>query len=170
MLRLPRYSFALLALGVIIGGILGGKRLAFAFGGVGAIIGYLIWLRARLLLIRAGKPFHIGSFVNVLVCTCVAVGLGIVGVTGDGFVTNGQFWTLEFSASAIAVWLHWKAAKQAGTTRLLPTTSEFGQEFKNTIVGSIKEPGEVAMEALFETIRDARRSHKHGTGDRPSHP
>lgn len=159
MLRIPTYSLALLAIGIVIGAIAGSERLAYALGGAGSLIGYVIWMRARVKAIQAGMAFHLGSVVATILCTVVAIGVGVVGLGGNDAMANNEFWLVTLPASAFAVWLQWRTAQQSRTTRLLPTAGEVGREVLRTVFA--EEAGPAALGAIVEIGADAAKKAKH---------
>jgi hypothetical protein len=140
---------------MLIGGILGGEQMAVHLAGIGCLAGYPIWLRARLRALRDGKPFHLGSVVNVIVCTIIAIGFGLASAFSD-FLSNGPFVGMTLAVTAAALWLHWHFAR---TVKLLPSAGEIGHE----IVGAIfaDDMGIAALHAVVdvgkEAVKDLRR-------------
>lgn len=148
MLRIPVYSLALGAVGVAIGLALGDEHTAAVLMGYGCLIGYAIWLRARLLAFKAGKPFHAGTVLNVLICTVVGIGIGLAAIAGDS-MSNRTFLWVTLSISTVAIWLHWHVATRI---RVLPSMREGGQE----VVGSVlaHDVGVATAHAVFEVGKD----------------
>jgi hypothetical protein len=154
MIRVPVYSLALGAIGFVIGAVMGNEAVSMFLGGAGSLIGYGVWLRARLSAIRySGKAFHLGSVLNVIVCTTIAVGFGIALVIREEIVDANIFWFIMLVINALAVWLHWKAALRAGTLRWFPTGREVGEELIHTVTA--EEPAIAALRAVGEVGSDA---------------
>jgi hypothetical protein len=173
-IRVPVYSMALLAVGFLVGSIAGSiiigdpMSLGLPLGGVGSLAGYVIWMRRRLSAIRNdGKSFHLGSVINVMMCTTVAVGVGIalVGIALIPFVDidGAPFWIIVVSINIFAVSLHWRAAQQAGTTRWFPTAREIGKETVRTLLA--EGPLVVVTKSVFEVgteaVKGVRRVGQH---------
>jgi hypothetical protein len=149
MLRVPVYSLALGALGMFLGAILGGETAAVELAGFGALIGYVIWLRARLLSTRAGRPFHLGSVINIVVCTVVTIGASLGAIAGPDGVSSGLLWGTTLSITAVAIWLHWHFAKQV---RILPPAREVGKEVLGVLFAH--DIGIAAGHAILEVGKD----------------
>lgn len=164
MLRIPTFSLGLFVIGMIAGGILGGEGLAFALGGTGSVIGYVIWIGARLKAIQAGRAFHLGSAAGTVLCTVFALGVGIVGMFGTDAVSNAEFWLITLSVSALAIGLQGRAARQAGSWRLMPTMGEVGHEVLPTVF--TEDLGSAAIRATWEVGAEAVKMARHGA----SHP
>jgi hypothetical protein len=177
-IRVPVYSLGLGFIGLVVGVITDSLPLGMTLAGLGSLAGYVIWLRARLAAIRLGKAFHLGSVLNVLICTTIAVGFGILALLAgadspEGFA-NGLFWIVVVLANAGAVWLHAREARATGTTRWFPTAGEVGREAVKTVFA--EEPLQAAAKAAFEvgkdTVSRVRSSHLHEQADMtpPSKP
>jgi hypothetical protein len=160
MIRVPVYSLALGALGFLIGLVIGYEALGMFLGGAGSLIGYVVWLRGRLSAIRRnGKAFHLGSVLNVIVCTTIAVGVGIALVIGNLVDNPFVFWLVMLLINALALWLHWKSALQAGTLQWFPTGGEIANELIHT--ATAEEPAVAVLKAVGEVGRDAFQEARH---------
>ena len=69
MIYAPIWSLVLALTGFLLGELTSGDQLALILVGAGSLIGYLIWIWARLKAIPLGMPFHLGSFVATALCT-----------------------------------------------------------------------------------------------------
>jgi len=115
-MRVPLYSLVFFVVGVVIGVAAGSDALAMTLGGSGSVLGYVLWVRARVQAVRAGMPFHIFSIVNILICTICALGLGVAGMVHNFVPKATGNLIAQISmlvGSAVVIRLHWLAAKQA---------------------------------------------------------
>jgi hypothetical protein len=166
MLRIPTYSVALASLGVIIGLIAGSERLGFALGGAGALMGYAIWLRARVKAIEGWRPFHLGSIVGTVLCTVVAVGFGVIGLVGKTAMTSAGLWLVTLPIAGLAVWLQWRAAMRSGVWRLWPSAIEVGSEMIRSAFP--EDAGEASLGAIMEIRTEAVKKAKHSASSSAS--
>lgn len=123
-MRVPFFSLVFFVVGVGIGALADDRNLAMLLGGTGSVLGYVLWTRARLRAIRAGKAFHIGSVINILICTIVAIGLGVAGIAGSLMPADIAKPIAQLSmlvVSVVVVRLHWSAAREARQAQGTPT-------------------------------------------------
>jgi hypothetical protein len=158
MLRIPVYSLAFGAVGMLIGGIVGGVQMAVVATGFGCLLGYPLWLKARLEAVKNGKPFHLGSVVNVIVCTVVAVGFGL-GCIAPNSLGAGTFYAITLGVASIALWLHWRSAT---TVKLLPSAREVGQEAVGVVFAD--DIGVAATRAVLDVGKSAVSGLRHKEG------
>jgi hypothetical protein len=149
MLRIPVHSLAFGAIGMIIGIVLGQESLGLHLAGLGCLVGYVIWLRSRIHALQNGKPFHLGSVVDVVVCTFIAVGFGLVGIGGN-FLSNGPFVSMVLGTTAVALWLHWHYSR---TVKFFPSAGEIGKETVRAVFAD--DIGIAALHAVVDVGKDA---------------
>jgi hypothetical protein len=155
MLRIPVYSLAFGAVGMLIGGVIGGGEMAVVAAGFGCLLGYPLWLKARLEDLKDGKPFHLGSVVNVIVCTVIAVGFGVACIAPRSFGA-GTFWVITLGVAGVALWLHWHSAR---TVKLLPSAREVGREAVGTLFAD--DIGVAATHAVVDVGKGAINGLRH---------
>src|SRR6185437_5775473 len=108
----------------------------------------VFWLRSRVGAIRGGKRFHLGSVLNTVLCTFLAVGIGLFGLFGEDSLRHGGGMFILLLSSVLAVGLQWRAAKEAHTLGVLPTAGDVAREAVGTVFA--EEAGPESFKALIE--------------------
>jgi hypothetical protein len=143
MIRVPAHSLVFGAIGLGVGIMFDNMTIAFLLCAFGATVGYLIWLKARLNALRVGKPFHIGSAINVIICTAIVATVvfgSVVAILGEDIIPGSVFISGVLLTTSAMVILHWRTAHKAGTLRLFPTWKEVGKEaWETATAGGIGE-------------------------------
>ena len=164
MIRFPVYSLAFMFIagigGVIFFGSNEDKTLALV--GAGSLLGYIIWIAARLRAVREGKPVHLGSVLNILVCTLFAVGIGLAGISKlmKLDIGNVAFWLIVLSIAGLVIWAHVVAAS---AVRWLPTGREIAREAWETVKAD--DIGGAAVHATIDVARDLKDALRNRAAD-----
>lgn len=161
MIRIPLLSIVFGLVGWLIDRAVTGQ---FVFSSLGALLGYVVWVRSRCTgLARGEGRFHIGSPIIIVIAT-LFVSSFVVNLTFQPLAVfdtptatteNARIslsLVVAFIASAVAIYLHWRSAKIGKTAHIIPTVDA-------AVEGVFLEPGMLGLR-LIRYLRGGKKNQK----------
>jgi hypothetical protein len=131
LIRIPVYSLVLGLFGAGLGWLVWRH---LAIGGIGVLIGYVMWVNARLVAISEGQQsFNVGSVANIVLVTLFTFAAAVLLFTNWVGIDKGADWILWLAVVPtiiVVTVLHWKTAQQSAMLRVFPSPGKILDEFK----------------------------------------